>query len=304
MSGRHFADDWILRSRELGHPLCVGLDPHLGAIPPLFRRGLMQPGASETAEAILEFLLNFVDRLEGRVAVVKPQIAFFEVLGWRGLQVLEKVVSRAHDIGLRVLLDAKRGDIGSTAQGYADAYLRPDSALPVEALTVNPYLGLDTLEPFTARAAEDGTGLFVLAKTSNPGSGDLQDLVVDGSPIYERLAARLAGMAKPLEGPRTGWSSLGVVVGATYPEQAVRVREALPSSLFLVPGYGSQGAAASDAVCGFVAGPNGLEGGLVNSARGLNFPKDGDTSDARAWENAVDAALDRAIGELTEAVAG
>ena len=301
--GRHFADDLIQRVRKLRHPLCVGLDPHLGAIPSLFRKGVMHPAAPETVEAVEAFLFAVIDRLEGRCAIVKPQIAFFEQLGWRGLELLEKVVERVQAQEIDVLLDAKRGDIGSTADGYADAYLRNDSALPVDAITLNAYLGVETLEPFAARAADNGTGFFVLTKTSNPGSGDVQDLEVDGVPIYERLARSLAEMSGRLAGPDTGWSSLGVVVGATYPEPAERVRAALPKSLFLVPGYGAQGGSARDALRGFQPGPNGLEGGIVNSARGITFPKDGDTSDAAAWERAIDEALERAIGELGEAVA-
>lgn len=252
-------------------------------------------------------MLTFVDRLEGRTAIVKPQIAFFEQLGWRGLRVLERVNERARKRGLMVLLDAKRGDIGSTAAGYAQAYLAPDAACPVDALTVNPYLGRDTLEPFAEVAADAGRGLFVLVKTSNPGSGDLQDLALgdaDTSPkVFEAMAEGLEPLSKRLVGPETGWSSLGAVVGATYPEQADRIRELLPNALFLVPGYGNQGATASDAIRSFVPGPRGLEGGIVNSARALLFPKGAaEASNASVWEEMVDGALDRAAGELTEAV--
>jgi orotidine-5'-phosphate decarboxylase len=301
---RHFADDLILRLRELGHPLCVGLDPYLEQIPPLFRRGEMSPADPRSAAAMQSFLYAVVDRLEGRVAAVKPQIAFFERLGWRGIQVLERVVARVQRLGIAVVLDAKRGDIGSTAQGYADAYLRDDSPLEASAITVSPYLGRETLAPFVERARENGRGLFVLVKTSNPGSGDLQDLMVDGTPVYQQLARSLAELAARLEGPATGWSSLGAVVGATHPDQAEKVREALPRSLFLIPGYGAQGASAAEAVRGLVVGPKGLEGGLVASSRAILFPADWGTSDATVWEKAVDAALERATNELGEAVAG
>ncbi len=301
----NFADGLIARVRALGHPLCAGLDPHLDLIPPVFRRGSMSPRDPETAASVEAFLSVVVDRLAGRVAVVKPQIAFFEQLGWRGMQLLEKIVAQARGRDLLVLLDAKRGDIGSTAEGYAAAYLAADAALAVDAITLNPYLGLDTLEPFAAAAGQNGRGLFVLAKTSNPGSGDFQDQPIEGAkgaPLYENVAAGLAPLAERLMGPNTGWSSLGVVVGASHPEQADRVRGQLPKALFLVPGYGSQGGGASDSIRGFTPGPNGLEGGVVNSSRAILFPSDGNTDDAAVWEKALDAAISHAVDELGEAV--
>lgn len=300
-----FADRLILRVRELGHPLCVGLDPHLGSIPKVFAQGTMAPGDERTADAVEAFLAAVIERVAGRVAIVKPQIAFFEQLGWRGLRALERLGARARAQGLLVLVDAKRGDIGSTAEGYAAAYLGADAALPADALTVNPYLGFDTLEPFVRTAKENGRGLFVLVKTSNPGSGDLQDREVDGEPLFGRVARGLARSEVLLRGARTGWSSLGVVCGATWPDQARRVREALPSALFLVPGYGAQGGSAAAAVAPFMAGPNGLEGGIVNSSRAILFPEAAQSAaDAGAWGRVIDAALDRAIDELGNAVRG
>jgi orotidine-5'-phosphate decarboxylase len=297
----HFGDRLIGRVRELGHPLCVGLDPHLAAIPSLFRRGDMQPDSPETAAAVEEFFGVVLERVAGRVAIVKPQIAFFEQLGWRGIRTLEALVARAQELGLLVLLDAKRGDIGSTAEGYARAYLEPGSPLPADAITLNPYLGRDTLEPFSERAEAHGRGLFVLVKTSNPGSSDLQDREIGGAPAYELVAGLLAESAKRLEGRATGWSSLGVVVGATWPEQALRVRERLPSALFLVPGFGAQGATAAEAMRGFVPGPVGLEGGVVSSSRAILFPNGAYDAAAGAWEACFDQALEIAIGELAEA---
>lgn len=303
----HFADLFVTRSRDLGHPLCVGLDPHLDRIPEIFGGGNLDPIAPETGQAVTSFLLAILDRLPGRVAVVKPQIAFFERLGWRGLQALEAIVARARELELLVLLDAKRGDIGSTANAYAGAYLEPGSPLPADAMTLNPYLGLDSLEPFLRRAGDHGRGLFVLSKTSNPGSGDYQDRSLDGGgPLYAAVAASLVETAEGLRGAETGWSNLGVVVGATYPGESEAVREQLPHSLFLVPGYGAQGASARDAVRGFVSGPGGaLEGGLVSSSRGILFPdldtEDGGSASAR-WERAVDSAIDRACDDLGIAI--
>ncbi|MEL7062017.1 MAG: orotidine-5'-phosphate decarboxylase, partial [Acidobacteriota bacterium] len=237
--------------------------------------------------------------------VVKPQIAFFEQLGWRGVRLLHEIVNRARSAGLLVVLDAKRGDIGSTAAGYARAYLGPDAPLPVDALTVYPYLGADSLAPFIEAARAGGSGLFVLVRTSNPGSSDVQDLCADDEPVYARVARMLAPLGESLRGA-TGWSSLGVVVGATFPEPAARVRKLLPHAPLLVPGYGAQGGSARDAVRAFVRGEGGrLEGGLVNASRSILFPPDGAAAtDAKSWERAVDAALDRAINELRDAIAG
>jgi orotidine-5'-phosphate decarboxylase len=298
----NFADTVITRVRELGHPLCVGLDPHLDLIPPLFRRGSMAAEDPATVVAVSDLLTALLERLPGKAAIIKPQSAFFEQLGAAGVELLEQLMGRARELGLLVLLDAKRGDIGSTAEGYARAYLDPHAPLRADALTVNPYLGLDTLEPYLQRCSDHERGLFVLVKTSNPGSSDLQDLPVDGKPVFEQLAAKLGAKVPAYAGPQTGWSSLGVVVGATYPEQAASIRQALGRGLFLVPGYGSQGGSATDAVRGFLPGPSGLEGGVVNSSRGILFPAAAPAS-ASAWEQAVDAALDRAIDELGNAVA-
>ena len=299
----HFGDALIARVRELGHPLCVGLDPHLDRIPPPFRAGTMAPAAPATADAVEAFCRAVVDRVAGRVAAVKPQVAFFEQLGWPGMRALERVVAHARGAGLLVVLDAKRGDIGSTAAGYAQAYLAADAPLAVDAMTLNPYLGLESLAPFAQAAQQCGRGFFVLAKTSNPGSGELQDLEVGGVPIYERVAASLAPLAGRLAGPATGWSSLGIVAGATWPAQHEALRARLPRALFLVPGYGAQGASADDALRGFVSGPKGLEGGLVSSSRALLFPPDGEGGDRARWEASLDEALARSTAELAQAVA-
>jgi orotidine-5'-phosphate decarboxylase len=300
----HFADQIVLRARRLSHPLCFGIDPYLDRIPPLFRRGGMEPGSPETAEAVRDFCLAFVARSAARAVCMKPQIAFFEQLGPAGIAVLAEVMRAVRDAGCPVLLDAKRGDIGTTAEAYAKAYLDADAAMAADALTLNPYLGLDTLEPFAERARKLPRGLFVLVKTSNPGSGDFQDQILEGAPLFENIARALAPLAKELQGPETGWSSLGVVVGATYPEQGERVRERLPHSLFLVPGYGAQGGGAADAVRNFVPGPSGLEGGVVNSSRGILFPDAASSAgDAASWERAIDDALTRACDELGDALA-
>ncbi len=264
----------------------------------------MEAGDPRTPAAVEAFCLAVIDQLTGRVAAVKPQIALFEQLGSAGVAVLERVQAAARARELLVVLDAKRGDIASTADAYARAYLEPGAPLAADALTLNPYLGLDTLEPYLRLAETAGRGVFVLVRTSNAGARDLQDLPVDGAPLYERVAQALGSVAKRLTGPRTGWSSLGLVVGATWPAEGRRLRELLPDALFLVPGYGAQGASAADAVTSFRPGPGGVrEGGLVNASRSILFPEGAESAGAGAWERAIESALDRSIAELAEAVA-
>jgi orotidine-5'-phosphate decarboxylase len=296
----HFADQIIERVRELAHPLCVGLDPHLDQIPESFRRGSMANADPETAEAVQAFFEEVVDRLEKRVAVVKPQIALFERLGWRGLRALEAIVERCRARGLMVVLDGKRGDIGSTAEGYAEAYLSEAAPVSVDALTVQPYLGRDSLQPFLDSCESNCRGKFVLVKTSNPGSGDLQDLALASGPVFGAVAAMLADACDGLRGSSTGWSSLGVVVGAADPAESEMIREVLPKALFLVPGFGVQGTTAAESVQSFLPGPAGLEGGIVNSSRAILFPGE----HGGGWDGGFEAALSEAIDRLGEAVAG
>jgi orotidine-5'-phosphate decarboxylase len=224
-------------------------------------------------------------------------------MGWRGTQLLEEISSYARKKGLLVLMDAKRGDIGSTAEAYAQSFLTKDAPVKSDALTVNPFLGLDTLEPYIQAAKVNGRGIFVLVKTSNPGSGDFQDMMVEEKALFERIAEKLKPHSQNFEAPRTGWSSLGIVVGATYPAQAESLRELLPRTPFLIPGYGAQGGGADDAVRTFVKGPNGYEGGIVNSSRAILFPDKGNTDNPKEWEMAVSDAIKHAVDDLTEALA-
>ena len=182
----------------------------------------------------------------------------------------------------------------------------PEGVKGIDTLNVGlwpPTLGL---RPFADRAVSYGRGLFVLVRTSNPGSADYQERFLEkGGPLYTAVAESLAPLSDELVGPATGWSSLGIVAGATYPEQAEKLRERLPRALFLVPGYGAQGGSAADAMRGFVDGPSGREGGLINSSRGLLFPEDARSADTAAgWESAIDQAIDQSTDELAQAVRG
>lgn len=289
----NFADRLIAGVREKG-PLCVGIDPHAALIPALF--GKSGP------EAAAKWGVALVERCIGRASVVKPQAGLFERWGASGLRALEEVCRAATRAGLVVILDAKRGDIGSTAEGYAEGYLGADSSCPCDAITVNPYMGVDTIEPFVAVAEREGKGVVVLARTSNPGSRDFQQKLIDGEPLYLHVARALAPMVTRLRSPETGWSGLMLVAGATGPQEAARLRAASGEALFLVPGYGAQGASARDALAGFVQGPNGLEGGVVNASRSVTMPNGAmDAASVKDWERKIDLAVTAAQAELVEA---
>jgi orotidine-5'-phosphate decarboxylase len=298
-----FGDALIYKIRKIGNPLCVGLDPYLDKIPPLFRDGSMAPNDPRTAPAVENFLIKVIDLLENKVAIVKPQSAFFERMGWRGIMVLDKIVRYARGKNLLILMDAKRGDIGSTAIAYAQSYLTKDAPFRSNALTISPFLGIDTIKPYIEAAKSSNSGVFVLVKTSNPGSGDFQDLKVNKKTLYETIAEKLNPLTINFTGPNTGWSSIGIVVGATYPEQAESLRAILPNVPFLIPGYGAQGGGAEDAVRTFVKGPEGPEGGIVNSSRAVLFPIKGNTDKPKDWELAFIDALQQAVDGLTEALA-
>ncbi len=298
----HFGDRLITAVRKNGHPLCVGIDPHLHLIPQMFRVGDMAPNSLQTASAVRTFLAAVMDRISGRVASIKPQSAFFEQMGWRGIEVLDNCMKRARANGMVVILDVKRGDIGSTAEAYATAYLAKGAPLQADAITVNPYLGMDSLVPFLEAAEANDGGTFTLVKTTNPGSKDFQNLSVGKSTVYQTVAHKLSTLAKRNCGPDTGWSSIGVVVGANAPSEAANIRKELPHSPFLIPGFGNQGGTASDAMAGFVDGPNGPEGGLISSSRDILFPKLPPGAIGKDWERAVDKALSSAISDIQKAL--
>lgn len=289
-----FADRLIAATRAHG-PLCVGIDPHAGRIPGLF--------GGDTPEGLERWGIAVVEAAAGRAGIVKPQAGLFERHGWQGMRALAQVCAAAKDHGLIVLMDAKRGDIGSTAEGYAKAYLASDSPFVCDALTVNPYMGLDTLEPHVRTAEASGKGVIVLARTSNPGSADYQAKDLEGAPLYARVVESLAPMIERLKGD-SGWSGLMLVTGATGPDEARQLRTLAPDALFLVPGYGAQGAGASEAMAGFVPARNGgnrLEGGCVNASRSLTFPSGSESAPSfDAWRDLVTQAIDLSQADLNQ----
>lgn len=292
-----FADRLVQATRNYG-PLCVGIDPHAGRIPDLF--------GGDTPEGLEAWGISVVKAASARAGIVKPQAGLFERHGWQGMRALANVCRAARDHGLLVLMDAKRGDIGSTAEGYAAAYLAKDASFACDALTVNPYMGLDTLEPHVRTAEETGKGVIVLARTSNPGSADYQAKDLEGAPLYARVVESLAPMIDRLKG-QSGWSGLMLVTGATGPDEAKRLRSLAPKALFLVPGYGAQGADAADAVTGFAPGSVDsalLEGGCVNASRSVTFPAGSEhATSVEDWQAVVAAAIEQAQDDLKQAVA-
>jgi orotidine-5'-phosphate decarboxylase len=297
----HFGDTVIERARYLGHCFCLGLDPHLELIPKGFEPGHLNAAEPATIEGIEKFLCAVLDLAATKVAAVKPQSAHYERLGSEGIALLERIVAYARSLGVPVLLDAKRGDIAATAQAYADAYLDPASPNPVDALTVNPYMGLDTIDPYFEKSRRHGRGVFVVVKTSNTGSGDFQNLDVAGAPLYTRVATSLRGVCDELRGPSTGWSSVGVVTGSTYPADAARVRTLLPHALLLLPGYGHQSRDLSNIRTAFARGPRTLEGGLISSSRSTLFPETG-TSSFKDWQAAFAEQLSADVGLVAASV--
>jgi orotidine-5'-phosphate decarboxylase len=288
-----FADRLADAVRRKG-PLCVGLDPRWEMLP----RDIRARHAAEPAGALEEFCGRVLDLVAPFAAVVKPQAAFFELLGPAGMAALEEVLAEAKAQGFVTILDAKRGDIASTAAAYADAAFGgaviDGETFPVwdaDALTVNPYLGADAVEPFVAAARRAGRGLFVLVRTSNPGAGLFQDLVCDGRPVYRHVAEAVAKWNAGGLGA-CGLGDVGAVVGATHPAELAGLRAELPGVWFLVPGYGAQGGTATDVKAAYRA--DGL-GAVVNSSRGVTFPFHPDDPD---WEARITEAARKAAAEL------
>jgi orotidine-5'-phosphate decarboxylase len=236
-----FIDQLIDRIRRLGTPLCLGLDPSLDLMPPVFLANRARDDAAACAEALHDYCLCVLEAAGDLVSVVKPQSAYFEMYGSHGVRALERTIVAAREHGLLVLLDAKRGDIGSTSDAYARAYLagEPRRDIEVDAMTVAPYMGGDSLEPFFKTAQRWGKGVLVLGRTSNPGGAQLQDQQIGDRHVYEIIADWVGEWTEQSTGA-SGYSGLGLVVGATAEEQARRLRARLPRSLFLVPGMGAQ----------------------------------------------------------------
>jgi len=276
---------------QCGSPAMVGLDPRIDHLPAPFAERA-QAGPAAACQALREYHRELLDVVQGRVAIVKPQAAFFECLGVDGFAALADAVEAARERGLLVLMDAKRGDIGSTSTAYADAFLS-DQVFPAsDALTINPYLGEDACQPFIEAAEQHGAGLFVLVKTSNPGAGLFQEL---GQP---QLADQVAHAVQRWGADMTqqDWSPLGAVVGATRPAELAHFRKLMPKTPLLLPGFGFQGGSAEGLSAAF--DENG-HGAVVNSSRGVLWAHEREEfKNLGTWQDSVAAALDEMIEQL------
>ena len=275
---KNFADALVRRIAELDNPTVIGLDPKLEYIPEDIKAYSEQLFPEEptkaTAKAIWIFNKEIIDQTCDVVPAIKLQYAYYEMYGVDALKTMLLTARYAQKQGMIVIADCKRNDIGSTATAYAEGILGKTELLLGESMemsgfdacTVNAYLGIDGVQPFIDVAKREGKGLFCLVRTSNPSAGDFQDLeLANGGKVYEAVAAKVNEWGKDLIGEE-GFSSVGAVVGATWPEQAVALRKAMPNTFILVPGYGAQGAGADAAVAGFTADG---KGGIVNSSRAI-----------------------------------
>ena len=261
---------------EKKNPTVAGLDARIEYVPEYIRQAVYEQygvGLKGAAEAIWEFNKGLIDALCDVVPAVKPQAAYYENLGWRGLEVLERTIAYAKEKGLFVIADIKRGDIGSTATAYAEGWLSGTKiegqvfkSFDADCVTLNGYMGSDSINPFLDAAKSEDKCAFVLVKTSNPGSGELQDVkTADGRTIYQVMGNLNQSIAQGTEG-KYGFTMAGAVTGATYPEQIKALREQLPTTFFLVPGYGAQGGTAADVKYAFNEKGHGA---IVNSSRGI-----------------------------------
>lgn len=305
----HFGDQLVAAIEKKGTPICVGLDPRLADIPSFLKDAKVKEFGSTfsaAAESIITFNKGIIDAVCDVVPIVKPQIAFYEQYGLAGMHAFEETVKYARGKGLLVIADAKRNDIGSTAEAYARAFLgRVDvfgeevSAIDADAITVTPYLGYDGIKPFIEQCHLHGKGIFVLVKTSNPSSGDFQDLGVmhngKESPLFQIVGQLVDSWGADLVG-ESGFSSVGAVVGATYPEQAKVLRKLMPQTIFLVPGYGAQGGSAKDVAPCFTKDGRGA---IVNSSREIIFAwKKSEKFGEKGYADAARAAVEKMKKDL------
>lgn len=291
--------------RRKGTPAMVGIDPHLHLLPEAF--GAAEGDFAAQAAGVEAFGREVIDVVGPLVPALKFQMAFFEMLGPSGMAVLKALVAHARRHELVVILDGKRNDIGSTAVAYAEGLLGTPENSPWagDALTVNPYLGDDSLRPFVEVCQQRDCGIFVLVKTSNPGGGLFQDLTAEGVPIYrhvacevERLAAETCPATGAADDAAQRFGCVGAVVGATYPEQLAELRQAMPHAWLLVPGFGSQGATAADVAGAFCE--DGL-GAVVNNSRGILFAyrrEEYAELGPQRWREATEAATRAMIEQL------
>ncbi len=297
----------ISKIEKTGAPIVVGLDPKLAFVPEhIQKKAFAEYGETleGAAEAIWQFNKAIVDATYDLIPAVKPQIAMYEQFGLPGLEAFKKTVDYCHEKDLVVIGDIKRGDIGSTSEAYADGHIGGVQignnfcrGFDEDFVTVNPYLGSDGVKPFMKVCEKEKKGIFVLVKTSNPSSGEFQDRIVDGRPLYEHVGEMVAKWGDELMGD--SYSYVGAVVGATYPEMGKVLRKIMPKTFILVPGYGAQGGKGADLVHFF--NEDGL-GAIVNSSRGIIAAYKQEAYAKFGAENFADASRE-AVKVMTEDIA-
>ena len=269
---KNMMDKLIDKIKETNNPTVIGLDPRYEMIPECIK-SKYEENLEGVAKAILEFNKALIDEIYDVIPAIKPNVAFYEMYGLEGMKTFEETCQYAKEKGMLVIADIKRGDIGSTAKAYSNAFLgrtkigeNEVSIYDVDFVTLNPYMGIDAIKPFIEDCQKYNKGVFIIDKTSNPSSGDLQDLTLEnGEEVYTKVAKLVEEWGKDLRG-EYGYSSISTVVGATYPKQLQDLRKIAPHTFFLIPGYGAQGGKAEDIALGF--DENGI-GGIINSSRGL-----------------------------------
>ena len=307
---QNFSDHLIAIIRKKNSCVVVGLDPHFKLIPDDIKQkflNLHKPSLEYAARVILEFNIQVIDIITPYVGIVKPQIAFYELYGWWGIWAYAETIKYAKEKGLIVIGDVKRGDVPTTAEAYANAHIGEvyvndtiETPFASDAVTVNPFLGTDSILPFIQTARKYNKGIFILVKTSNPLSGEFQNLICGKKKLHEIIAEKTNEWGKDLIG-KEGYSAIGAVVGATFPKEITTLRKVMPKAFFLVPGYGAQGATVQDIKYCF--NKDGL-GAIINASRSILYAYDispwKEKYGVTAWKEATREALINMNAEINE----
>ena len=307
---QNFPDHLIAIIRKKNSCVVVGLDPHFKLIPDDIKQkflNLHKPSLEYAARVILEFNIQVIDIITPYVGIVKPQIAFYELYGWWGIWAYAETIKYAKEKGLIVIGDVKRGDVPTTAEAYANAHIGEvyvndtiETPFAADAVTVNPFLGTDSILPFIQTAKKHNKGIFILVKTSNPLSGEFQNLICGKKKLHEIIAEKTNEWGKDLIG-KEGYSAIGAVVGATFPKEITTLRKVMPIAFFLVPGYGAQGATVQDIKYCF--NKDGL-GAIINASRSILYAYDispwKEKYGITAWKEATREALIKMNEEINE----
>ena len=300
---KHFGNRLVNTIRKKENFLCLGIDPHLNLIPQVFQKKIKithEIYSKNNIKIVENFCSNLIETIADLVPAIKLQIAFFEQLGPEGFKLLSKLCHLIKEKNIICIIDCKRGDIGSTNNGYANAFFSKSSPYPCDAITINPWLGIETLNAFEKYIPK--FGLFILVHTSNPGAKDLQEqMTIENKKLYEILIDKLNPIIDKNIGKHK-LSSVGIVTGATYPGELKYIRKKLPCAPFLIPGFGKQGGSINDAKLGLLPDEkykNKFNSGIINSSRGLCFPISANNcNDIKSWKKEILKNLEDNISNL------